>query len=233
LRWFIAATLLLSGVGIAISYAAPWSPATAAKLLKFYWFRLADVMIPAGVALEFARGAVLPGASGYGRRTAWAMSAVIAAWGIIEIAPLRFRPAPPRGELLDADTYENWKLACRWIDENLPEDSLVVAPRSFASFRWYAHRAEFANWKDVPQDADSLLHWKSRLDELYGSANESGGWVNFVPSDRLLAVCRKYEITHIVTFRLPKLELPLLYSNNSFAVYRVGDPNRGALPNLP
>ena len=30
---------------------------------------------------------------------------------------------------------------------------LVLAPRSFHTFKWYARRAEFANWKDVPQDA--------------------------------------------------------------------------------
>ncbi|MGC3968570.1 MAG: hypothetical protein QM775_14665 [Pirellulales bacterium] len=89
------------------------------------------------------------------------------------------------------------------------------------TFKWFAERAEFATWKDVPQDARTLLLWNERLNDLYGTDGTSTGWVNYVPFERLLAVGRKHGVTYVVTYAMPPLELPEAYRNNSFVVYRV------------
>ncbi len=61
LRRIVAAAVLLAVVGMALSWWATFQPARAVGWLRFYWFRLSDVMLPVGVALEAA--AVLAGTS--------------------------------------------------------------------------------------------------------------------------------------------------------------------------
>jgi len=47
------ASLGISAAGIAISLAEPWAPTTTYSLLRYYWFRLADVMVPFALATAF------------------------------------------------------------------------------------------------------------------------------------------------------------------------------------
>ncbi|MDR0871282.1 MAG: hypothetical protein LBN39_10880 [Planctomycetaceae bacterium] len=59
-RWkrfelFIWGTLLLSFIGLAVSFGLRWDKPLAAEILRFYWFRLADITVPMGVALGAMR----------------------------------------------------------------------------------------------------------------------------------------------------------------------------------
>ncbi len=51
LRWFASASLLLTLAGYALVGLSYMSPDIAAALLRFYWFRMTDVLIPMGVSL--------------------------------------------------------------------------------------------------------------------------------------------------------------------------------------
>ena len=51
---FTAGTLAIAAIGLCISLATQYRPLLAARLLQFYWFRLADVMVPVAVALAAA-----------------------------------------------------------------------------------------------------------------------------------------------------------------------------------
>ena len=51
IRRVVNATLLMVAIGIGLSWLARFRPDLAAGPLRFYWFRLADVMIPMGVTL--------------------------------------------------------------------------------------------------------------------------------------------------------------------------------------
>ena len=51
LGWFVATAALIAGIGVAVDSVLRHHPGTAASLLRFYWFRLSDVMLPVGVAL--------------------------------------------------------------------------------------------------------------------------------------------------------------------------------------
>lgn len=51
LQAFVAGTLMLSLIGVAVAIVFANNPARAAGLLRFYWFRLSDVAVPMGVAL--------------------------------------------------------------------------------------------------------------------------------------------------------------------------------------
>lgn len=229
LRWFVAAAAIFSSIGLIVSYASPEPSRWAAAILKYYWFRLSDVAVAMGVTFELAALSSRQDSATFVKKLAVATMFLLIGWGAVSVWQARaVRDGVPRGERIDdAATYANWRDACEWIRDNTPRDANVLAPRAFLTFKWFSERAEYGNWKDVPQDAMYLLFWKAALDELYGTEGEYGGWINYVPRNRVLAVCHRYHVTHIVAFREPQLDLPVLYRNNSFAVYRVEFPVSG------
>jgi hypothetical protein len=166
----------------------------AAPLLRYYWFRMSDALVPVGVALSMvlalskfeARGAVL---------VAWVQVAAIllAAANIADICYWRGRQRVPPAILQPhptadswpkswfggttatqeaanvraVDWWADWRRVSAWITQNTPADALFLTPRDQQTFKWYAGRPEVANWKDVPQDARGIVEWNQRLDEIY------------------------------------------------------------------
>lgn len=221
LRWFTLGAILVSTAGLIISFASPEPTEWAASLLKFYWFRLADVAVAIAVTLELATTAVELKRNPKFRYGLIALLFAAASWTITEWT--RFPGAGlARGEAVnDAAVLPYWVDVCEWIDRELPAEAVVLAPRVHTTFKWYAQRAEFANWKDIPQDAGSLVEWQTRLQELYET---DGRWVNYMPDERIDRVCRRYGVTHIVTYAEPPLTYPIVYTNDVFVVYRVERP---------
>lgn len=221
LRWFTLATMLVATVGLGISYASPAPTDWAASLLKFYWFRLVDVAVAVAVSLEIAALAVALKGKPIARYGLIGLLCIAAGWTVTEWT--RFpSDGLARGEAIsDPEVLPYWIDACRWIEAHTPHDSVVLAPRVYTTFKWHAERAEFANWKDVPQDARALVEWRSRLLELYGVERP---WINYIDDKRIDRICREYGITHIITYREPPLNYPVVYHNDVFAVYRVERP---------
>ncbi len=217
LRGFVLATGLISLAGLAIARFGAGPQPWAAALLKFYWFRLADTTVAVGGAIELvATTAALR--SRLLRLAAWALLGLAAGVHGARQFALREQAPMGRGErLFAAANLPDWRDVCRWFREQTPTDALVLTPRSFQSFKWYAQRAEFATWKDMPQDASSLVAWSQRLADLYGNED---GWVQFFPRDRIVDVCRRYEVDYVVTYGDPPIALPVAYRNNTFTVYR-------------
>lgn len=217
LRTFVCASGLFSLVGLGIALVGAGPQPWAAGLLKFYWFRLADVAVAVGASLELAAAAAAIGSKSR-RLAAWALLTFVGGAHLASQVQLRMHSPMGRGErLFDAVNLSDWRDVCRWFREHTPTDALVLTPRSFQSFKWYAERAEFATWKDMPQDAASLVAWSRRLADLYG---EEDGWVQFFPRERIVDVCRRYEVDYVVTYGDPPIALPAAYRNNTFTVYR-------------
>lgn len=229
---------------------------TAAPLLRYYWFRMSDSLLPLGAALAIAAGL----ADLKWRRPAAAtwltvVCVLLPAVNLIDVcywrsrqrlpaAILQPRPTPdswPRS-WLSADEhpyqggvtaqawYRDWRAACRWIAENTAADALFITPREQQTFKWYAGRAEVANWKDVPQDAAGLIEWQRRLTEIYPRDREHHRHDLAAFDDAALAaLARKFGADYIVidlTRAERPIGLPRIYptyreENTSFAVYRV------------
>jgi hypothetical protein len=269
----------------------------AAPLLRYYWFRLADALVPVGVALGLVGGVValaerrprlaggamiaavllaglnvadvvywrqryrLPGAIMQPRPTAeswpkswfdprtWADEARLAQASSAAHA----HPAPPAwlgaerdGTLTDWGSvrslrlgpeaarqwFDDWRAVCRWIAEHTPPDAVFITPREQQTFKWYAGRAEVVNFKDVPQDAASLLEWKRRLEALYprDPAHRQFDLAAFTDAE-LIALARRYGAAYLVVDSkraMRRIGLPRLYpavreDNPSFEVYRVAE----------
>ena len=132
-------------------------PYARAFLLKFYPFRVADVLVPLAASLALA-GCVWR-VRGVTRRAVLGatLSAALAAAALLT----PFYDRNPDG-LTDSDAAA-WRATCEWIDEHLPPDAVVVTPVRNHAFKWYAKRAEFVAFKDCPQDPAGILEWDRRL----------------------------------------------------------------------
>jgi len=184
LRLFVGASVVIAIVGGAIGPVAYWDAELAAGLLKFYWFRLSDVAVPMGAALAVGSLVVwsLQSRPAVGK---WVLAvAVTAACVPVGINTIRlFRRAPERAfrlaaPLMDPDRsaeqdsyklYADWREICAWIavPGNVPPDARFLTPKESCTFKWYTGRAEVVTWKEVPQDAWSIVQWWQRLHEIH------------------------------------------------------------------
>ncbi len=184
LRGFVAATVGIAAIGMAISLFAEWQPDVAAGLLRFYWFRMADVMVPLGVALTAS--AIL--SRWQISRPAWhaigLTTAVLVAGAHLgqTILQRQSNPRPPtdagianleayRTPTYDADftavVLADWREMCQWAAHETPPDAVFLTPRLAQTFRWYAGRGEVVSRKDIPQDAASIVEWWRRMQRIH------------------------------------------------------------------
>ncbi|MEK6261402.1 MAG: DUF6798 domain-containing protein [Planctomycetota bacterium] len=212
-------------------------------LLKFYPFRLADVLVPLAVSIAALRW--LERKVGTAGQNAEAASETVS--GVANDAepgdsrpPLRKRktgltPSIGWGAVLfvlalgrahsvvEVNRYSgvlraDWIGACRWIDQHLPTDALVQAPHNGWAFKWFAGRAEYVAFKDCPQDAAGIVEWNRRL--LFLKKWYEDQYVDqFYSADELRGLRRETGITHLLTDRLGPLELEPVYRNETFQVY--------------
>ena len=198
----VAGSIVIAFLGVVIDQVYVWQSdrvptevwqTSAAQLLRYYWYRLADALVPIGVALGIVAGVarLRPSAPSV---AAWlqAIAILLAAANIADVyywrshqrvppAILQPRPTadsiqrswfwpaevPPENELPAKQWYGDWRAACDWVRQNTPADAVYLTPREQQTFKWYAGRAEVVNWKDVPQDARGLVEWNRRMSEVY------------------------------------------------------------------
>lgn len=162
--------------------------------LRYYWFRSTDAIMPLTLGLGIAamlrtaawrsdeqashQGLIEPDVK---TRFAIAGIAVITAIALFSQSSIdnlrRGLPVSARYGVITAgrrESYENqrdafldWQNVCQWIDQTFPDDEILITPRHQQTFKWFAQRAEVVNWKDVPQDADSLIQWYKRFFDIY------------------------------------------------------------------
>jgi ABC-type amino acid transport system permease subunit len=221
---FAAATLLLAFIGLGIEALLAGNREAAASLLRYYWLRLADVVVPMAVALAAVAGL----ASLFRTRANLATFALFAllslvGWHLYDPVMQRINNPLPPADARTADLGA-WIDVCDWVAAQTPPDALVLTPRGNSTFKWYASRAEVVTHKDVPQDAGSLLEWHRRLSDVYrfGGRNDqpycqSTGQLG-TPRVRQLAA--EYGFDYVVTTVDFPLALDVVYANSVYVVYQ-------------
>ncbi len=169
LRLFVAAAVGIGCMGIVIDQTIPFfNIDLAATLLRFYWYRLSDVMIPMGTALTGM--ALILQWEKTRPHAAQRTLAIVLVFCMIVIG-VQFAVHQEQ-KLSDADSQsqieniDQWRDSCDWIARETPSDALVLTPWNQQTFRWYAGRAEVFNWKDVPQDGAAIVAWSERGKKL-------------------------------------------------------------------
>ena len=228
---FVVGTLGIALFGAAINLLAPWYRSWAASLLRFYWYRLADAAVPLGAALFFTiLVAELRRAGWRGWRGLAAAGIALAALHVSYYAVRRPWPTPPRADR--GVSYVSWRLACNWVVHSgqIPAHARFLTPRQSQTFRWYTGRAEVATWKDIPQDAASIVEWWRRLRELHGTRRSGTGrvWRRSLLElgpQRLKRLAEKYQAQYVLVEYRPEgpLQAKPLYHNQWYAIYRTSD----------
>ncbi len=242
--WFVSATLGISVAGLLLGFLPPYAPDLAAKLLRYYWFRLADAMVPLMVAVLVTR--MVLDHRGKIRLIGYVgvLLAVMLCGNSVWRSARRAVPPSVSNDLLGFEAgasaevqqqvYRDWLNVCRWARRSSDEQEVFLTPRNQQTFKWFAERAEVVNWKDVPQNPSALLEWYERFSEVYPSRIGNRRTANRVsiryPS--LLALREKYGVRYlIVDRRVTGENLPLICIypmatevNETYAVYELPYP---------
>ncbi len=186
--WFVGASVVIAVAGVALGYGdrpvASWSDVTwRYRLLKFYPFRLADVLLPAAAAITLAGLAARGLGDGpppklslapYAKERNWLIFAGLLAFSLTYPAVDRNPSRMSESQLAD------WKDVCRWIRENTPQDAVVWTPRGSWAFKWYAQRAEYVCRKDCPQNAAGIIEWNDRMNDGIAEALRNDAHLSYV-----------------------------------------------------
>ncbi len=227
---FVLGSVLVAYVGVLIGLRTG-EPREAAVLnlraflLKFYPFRLADVLVPLAASLALAGCAARFATTGL--RTLVAATLTAAAFALALWVP--FYDRDPAG--LTGDEAASWRAMCAWIDETLPADAVVVTPTGNHAFKWYAQRAEYVCFKDCPQDAAGILEWNRRLRLLRGWARLRAVDDAAPGYDRteLAELAVATEATHLLTGSLGPIDAPTTHVAGPWRLYELR-PDRAAPP---
>lgn len=194
LVWLAIGCLAIAIVGLGVGLLDYWAKELAARFLRYYWFRSTDAIMPITLGLGVA--AMLRTATccydqqashqklvAPFRRTRFALATIVSILGLSLFSHSfidnlrRGIPVSARFDVITAgrmesyesqrDAFLDWQNVCNWIDQTFPDDEIFITPRHQQTFKWFAQRAEVVNWKDVPQDADSLVDWYRRFFDIY------------------------------------------------------------------
>lgn len=238
---FALATVLIAGAGIVIDQSLLWNLDLAAMILRYYWYRLADAIIPAvgaiWVAVAYERIKM--------HRSLWADRYLVVALLVptviltvtLTVAQQDVRPMADRrfdGTVDNKERawrkYHNWIRVCEYIRSHTAPDAVFWTPFDQQTFKWHAHRAEIVNWKDVPQDARHILEWHRRLQDLYPrglAGRHATGWSD----EEIIEKMRRYGAHYLLVERgrmlrplgvaLRQVYPNVRYENEDFAIYQV------------
>ena len=217
-------SIVFAAIGIVVG----WGPRPAnlmpyfaerMQLLKFYPFRLADVLLPIAVAVSLVgvleRTILARPHSKDAKGIVWSPHWLLL---ILFLAALWHSHSTLSHNRYSREDREDWLDVCAWIDDHLHTNALVQSPTNGWAFKWFARRAEYVTFKDCPQDATGMVEWNRRLNFLrkWFEANYAD---EFYSNKELKDLREKTGITHLLTDRLGPLELQPIYRNKTFQVY--------------
>ena len=211
LQDFATGALLISFCGLVISGLADSGSPFCESLLKFYWFRLADFALPATISLAccFVIAYWLELENDVFRRASSVIFTVCvflaAALLFVERhqlripnADVRSLPQYPDSEERFRQSQQNWVKVCEWVRENTAEDAVFLTPYQQQTFKWYALRTEVVSWKDIPQDANSIVQWQQRLKDIQEPQQYSELGLLVYNDDQLTELAQKYGADYLV-----------------------------------
>lgn len=221
----VHASLLIAAIGLALSLAVLWETTwsqSAVRMLRYYWFRTADVLLPLGTVVllcQYWGNALASRATDQDARpirsgragVALSLSVTLAlslvaweGWLSYHQAVRDPRPNADKASLpLDVDPARiaaiarHWQTVCSWSRTHTPPDAVFLTPRGQQTFKWYAHRSEVVSWKDVPQDSAGIAEWQQRVNAVAPLWSNDLG-VAVADPVSVHELVERYGVTHIL-----------------------------------
>ena len=224
LMQFTLLTLATTSCGL-VWEVATWNyPLISARVLRYYLFRLSDIMVPVATSLMV----VVLIQELMASRSRWATALLLLAvfwpgWLLVKETSYRWYDSCPPADRKMED-HLSWKEACLWARKNTPHESLFLVPRQSHSFQWFAHRPDVVTRKNVPQDAESLLSWSKRYQDVFTYRDELGERATYRSlahqgAIRLKELADKHGADYVITREYPPLQLPVRYANEHYTIY--------------
>jgi Domain of unknown function (DUF6798) len=219
--WMVAAAVFVAFAGWLIG----WGPRPAHRmplghlriaLLKFYPFRLADVLVPLLLSVLLVR-------RGEGWRKAGTASrrwtgVMFAGCGVAFVVAVLLPGADRNPGGMDRDTEREWLDVCEWVCDHTPDDSLVYAVHESWAVKWYAQRPEYVSFKDCPQDAAGIVEWYNRLRLLRDWSHRAFA-DDTADTAELDELHRETGISYLISREWGQLQRRPVYCNGTFCVY--------------
>ncbi|MDR2172467.1 MAG: hypothetical protein LBP59_20180 [Planctomycetaceae bacterium] len=160
-----------------------------------------------------------------------------------ELVNLRTRFAFAKSEPKNPIQAYKWREACNWIADpaNTPKNAKFFIPYDSVTFKWHANRSNIAVWKEVPQDAKSLIQWAASIEELYANEKNKNAkllidkiskqsfaqMLSQKKPNEIQNLQKKYHFNYILAPTYPNLNKRfgwnIVYKNSEYCVYKIDE----------
>ena len=237
LQHVVAGAVIIAIVGIVLDQSLLYFRATAASVLRYYWFRLSDVMLPLGLTFGLTT-ALYHLQTSRSPSFVWSLglTLLLITTNVGHVVYEHINDPRPGAvsQSLPADglsrdermqRFQAWLRVCAWIRENTPNDSTFLTPRHQQTFQWYAYRSEVVSAKNFPQDAAGIVEWRRRLNDVFPRWMEQGD-LSAHGEQRVIKLAKKYAFQYVVIDRTVsprRLQFPRTYprGNGESSMYEV------------
>lgn len=130
--------------------------------------------------------------------------------------------------------YQSWSEVCDWVNKNSEPTDIFLVPRATHTFKWNTGRPVVVTYKDVPQDAASMVEWNRRLHDVFHTGYWEDGSKRWAPSlsalgtNKLIELASHYGATYAISqnplneYGHPirtNVSLPVIYRMGPYTVY--------------
>jgi hypothetical protein len=213
-------------------------------MLKYYWFRFPDVMIPfIGASLiAMIIEKIASGCSPFGAVSLRSLprfnlvlsrliplSLVVAATFVILSATLEFGSGL-RKDGFRAKTRKDYSGMFKWIKQNTSNKDIFFVDPTIPDFYVNAQRAEFVSFKHFPQSETDIKEWYKRIKVINQKPPKTSGFSskselreNFYKIDEMIIsdIVERYGIRYYLGLTNQKLPFERVHTVNRYTLYRV------------
>jgi hypothetical protein len=118
-----------------------------------------------------------------------------------------------------------WADVQMFARENTPKDALFIIPPYLNDFGIYSKRATLGDWAEgssiIYLDNDYAKRWFERMGDLnWATIWGADTGYNSLTTEAIVAAAKKYHAPYVVTEKPKTFDLPVLYENKKFILYK-------------
>jgi hypothetical protein len=114
-----------------------------------------------------------------------------------------------------------------WTDKN----AIFVIPFENTDFKYWSERSVFVDYKSIAHQKAALSEWYERIQKIYGvgfddyrkklNINDLANQNWLAKSEKDFLNLKKEGVTHVLTFKKHRLNLPILLENEDWIIYKM------------